>query len=70
MIYGVVTLFVAPGIALLAWFLSLQYPPALYPVLGAAVLVGFVAIGLIVASRAAGRSSAGGTSGPADRLGR
>ncbi|WP_136659239.1 DUF6249 domain-containing protein [Nitratireductor sp. XY-223] len=70
MIYGVVTLFVAPGIALLAWFLSLQYPPALYPVLGAAVLVGFVAIGLIVASRAAGRSSAGGTSGPAGRLGR
>ncbi|MDA4846000.1 hypothetical protein [Hoeflea poritis] len=70
MVYGLVTLFVAPGIALLAWFLSLQYPPALYPVLGAAVLVGFIAIGLIVASKVAGRMPGEGASGPRDRRGR
>ena len=69
MVYGLVTLFVAPGIALLAWFLSLQYPPALYPVLGVAVLVGFIAIGLIVAAKVAGRMPGEGASGSRDRLG-
>ena len=51
MVYGLVTLFVAPGIAVLAWLISLQYAPAFYPVLGAAFLVGFVALGLIAAAR-------------------
>ncbi|WP_419914025.1 hypothetical protein [Hoeflea sp.] len=70
MVYGLITLFVAQGIALLAWFLSLQYPPALYPVLGAAVLVGFVAIGLIVASRAVPSGTDRHNAGPAGRTGR
>lgn len=49
-VYGLVTLFVAPGVALLGWILGLQYEPALLPILGAAVLVLFVAIGLLVAA--------------------
>ncbi len=54
-IYGLVTLFVAPGLALLGWLLGLQYPPALLPILGASVLVLFVAVGLLVSSGVVGR---------------
>ncbi len=54
-VWGVVVLFTAPGLALLAWFIALQYAPALYPILGAAALVGFIGIGLVVAARIAGR---------------
>ena len=54
-VWGVVVLFTAPGLALLAWFIGLQYAPALYPILGAAALVGFIGIGLVVAARIAGR---------------
>ena len=49
-VYGLVTLFVAPGLALLGWILGLQYQSALLPILGAAVLVLFVAVGLLVAA--------------------
>ena len=54
-VYGLVTLFIAPGLAVLGWFLSLQYQPALYPVLGVSVLVLFIAVGLLVAAGVAGR---------------
>ncbi len=54
MVWGIVVLFTAPGLALLGWFIGLQYAPALFPLLGTAVLVGFVAIGLLVAARITG----------------
>lgn len=55
MVWGIVVLSIAPGLAVLGWFIALQYAPALYPVLGAAALVGFIGIGLVVAARIAGR---------------
>ena len=48
-VYGLVTLFVAPGLALLGWILGLQYQPAMLPIFGVAALVLFVAFGLLVA---------------------
>ncbi|MEX3007497.1 hypothetical protein [Hoeflea sp. TYP-13] len=54
-IYGVVTLFTAPGLALLGWILGFQFPPAMLPILGASVLVLFVAVGLLVAAGVVGR---------------
>ncbi len=59
MVWGVIVIFTAPGLALLGWFISLQYVPALLPIVGAAVLVGFVGIGLVVAARVADRGNDG-----------
>ena len=53
---GLITLFVAPGLALLGWFLSLLSAKALLPLLGVSALVGFVSIGLLVASKSIERS--------------
>ena len=53
---GVITLFAAPGLAALGWFLSLLTEKALLPLLGVAALVGFVGIGLLVASKFMERS--------------
>lgn len=52
---GLIVLFIAPGLALLGWFLKEQAPEALMPLLGVAVLVGFLGFGLLVAARAARR---------------
>ena len=53
---GLITLSVAPGLALLAWFIGQISSSALYPILGAAALVACVGIGLLAASKAVGRS--------------
>ncbi|NKB33869.1 MAG: hypothetical protein GKR91_12290 [Pseudomonadales bacterium] len=46
---------IAPGLAVMAYFLSLLAPEALYPVLGAAALVATMAIGFWVAGMVVGR---------------
>ena len=48
---GLIVIFVAPGLAVLAWFVGQLSEPWLMPLLGAAALVGFVGIGLLVASK-------------------
>jgi hypothetical protein len=55
-IAGLIVLSVAPGLALLGWFISLQSAHWLLPILGAAALVGCVGIGLLAAAKVAGRS--------------
>lgn len=54
-IAGLIVIFVAPGLALLAWFIGQLSEPWLMPILGAAALVAFVGIGLLVAAKAAER---------------
>ncbi|MCY6381972.1 hypothetical protein [Hoeflea prorocentri] len=70
MVYGLISLFVAPGIAVLAWLVSLQYAPAFYPILGAAFLVGFAAFGLIASARYVARRDGQGDDTRSGRLGR
>ncbi len=48
---GLIVIFVAPGLAMLAWFVAQLSEAWLMPLLGAAALVGFVGIGLLVAAR-------------------
>ncbi len=55
-IAGLIVIFVAPGLAILGWFVSLLSPPWLYPMMGVSVLVAFVGIGLLVAAKAAERA--------------
>jgi hypothetical protein len=45
---GVIVTFVAPGLAIMGWIIGRQEPDAFMPIVGAAVLVGFVGIGLLV----------------------
>lgn len=47
---GIITFSVAPGLALLGWFISLKQPAALLPLIGVACLVGCIGVGLLVAS--------------------
>ena len=54
-IAGLIVIFVAPGLAVLAWFIGQLSEPWLMPILGAAALVAFVGIGLLVAAKAAER---------------
>lgn len=54
---GLVVLFAAPGLAVLGWFLSALAAWALPPLLGAAVLVGLLGLGLIAAAKAAEKRS-------------
>ena len=61
---GIITLSVAPGLAILGWFLNSISDSAMMPLLGVAVLVGFVGVGLLVAARAADRSRREDDSGP------
>lgn len=51
-ISGLITLFIAPGLALMGWFISQESEQALLPLLGVSALVGFIGIGLLVASKA------------------
>ena len=53
---GLIVLFVAPGLAVMAWFISQLSAPWLLPLLGVAGLVAFVGIGLLVAAKVAERS--------------
>jgi uncharacterized protein DUF6249 len=48
---GLICLFTAPGLALLGWFISLRAEKVLFPLLGAAALVGCISIGLLVAAK-------------------
>jgi cbb3-type cytochrome oxidase subunit 1 len=48
---GLIVLFVAPGLAAMGWFIGLRTSSAFMPIFGAAVLVGFVGIGLLVAAQ-------------------
>ncbi len=50
-IAGLIVIFVAPGLAVLAWFVAQLSEAWLMPLLGAAALVGFIGIGLLVAAR-------------------
>ena len=54
-IAGVIALFVAPGLAVFAWFIAKLSAPWLYPLLGAAALVAFVGVGLLVSANVAER---------------
>lgn len=48
---GLIVIFLAPGLAVLAWFVGQLSEPWLMPLLGAAALVAFVGMGLLVASK-------------------
>jgi hypothetical protein len=61
---GIITLSVAPGLAMLGWFLSFISDAALMPLLGVAVLVGSVGAGLLLAARVADRSRRKDDTGP------
>ena len=53
---GLIVVFVAPGLALLGWLVSMLSADWLFPMLGVSALVGCVGIGLLVASQVVGRS--------------
>ena len=55
-IAGLIVIFIAPGIAVLAWFISQLSEPWLMPLLGAAALVAFIGVGLLVAAKFAEKS--------------
>lgn len=48
---GLIVIFVAPGLAIMGWLIGQQESGALMPILGAAILVGFVGIGLLTAAK-------------------
>jgi len=48
---ALIVLFVAPGLAILGWFLSRMSEQVLYPLLGISFLVGFVGAGLWIAAK-------------------
>ena len=52
---GLIVIFVAPGLAILGWFLSRLQPKILGVMLGVSLLVGLVGIGLLVASKVSER---------------
>jgi hypothetical protein len=47
---GLIVIFVAPGLALMGWVISLQEEAVLIPLLGVAGLVAFVGVGLLTAA--------------------
>ncbi len=51
-VYGLIVLFLAPGVALLGWFIGQESAQWLLPIVGVAALVGCLSIGLLVASTA------------------
>lgn len=53
---GLITIFVAPGLVVLGWFLERVEDGILQPLLGVAGLVAFVGVGLLVAGKFAERS--------------
>lgn len=55
-IAGLIVIFVAPGLAILGWFLGQTSEKALMPLLGVASLVAFVGVGLLVAAKFAERA--------------
>jgi hypothetical protein len=55
-IAGLITVFVAPGLVILGWFLEKREEGVLLPLMGVAGLVAFVGVGLLVAGKFAERS--------------
>jgi hypothetical protein len=56
---GLILLFVAPGLAVLGIFIGQDQPDALLPLLGVAVLVGLLSIGLLVTAKIIARDQRG-----------
>jgi hypothetical protein len=54
---GLIVIFVAPGLALMGWVISLSEEGVLMPLLGVAGLVAFVGIGLLTAASFLKRAS-------------
>ena len=54
-IAATIMLFIAPGLALMSFFVARVAAEAFYPILGAGLLCGFIGAGLLVASRMAER---------------
>ena len=54
---GIITIFAAPGLAVLGWFLADVSSEAFSALLGVAGLVAFVGVGLLIAARVAGQAS-------------
>jgi len=52
---GLIVIFIAPGLAILGWFVAQLSPPWLLPMYGVASLVAFVGVGLLIASKVAER---------------
>lgn len=52
---GLITLFIAPGLLILAFAIGMIATEAFWPIMGAAALVGFISAGLLVASKVASR---------------
>lgn len=52
---GLIVLFFAAGLALLGWIIGIESETARLPLLGVSALVGCVGIGLLAASKIAGR---------------
>lgn len=52
---GMIVVFLAPGIAILGWFLAKLQPEIMTVMLGVALLLGFLGIGLLVAGKVAER---------------
>lgn len=55
---GIITIFAAPGLAVLGWFLADVSSEAFSALLGVAGLVAFVGAGLLIAARVAEKASA------------
>ena len=56
---GLIMLFIAPGLAAMGWFMA-RVVPDLFPILfGVSLLVGFIAAGLLYASKITGRGQQG-----------
>ena len=54
---GLIVIFVAPGLALMGWVMSLAEKDAFMPLLGVAGLVAFVGVGLLTAANFLKRSA-------------
>ena len=52
---GLIVIFLAPGIAILGWFLAKLQPQVMSVMLGVAILLGLLGIGLLVAGKVAER---------------
>ena len=52
---GIVMLSIGAGLAVMGWFISLDQPGALHPMLGVGCLVGLIGVALLLASRFAGK---------------
>ena len=55
---GIITLFAAPGLATLGWFLGDVSAEAFQALLGVAGLIAFLGVGLLIAARVAERANA------------